>query len=109
LQATAKGAGSDAKESKEQQKSEEIEPLRVLSVAWLVIPIGAVVAAGVCGFVLRAAKHQEQQVPGYTQAVVLHGRCCVLCRLQVATWMVHQLQLGMSALEPMSCRCFGSA
>lgn len=56
----------------------EVSPWRVLSVAWLVLPLGAISSAGVCAVFLalhaRAGKGGSTYgVPGYERAVVLHG------------------------------------
>lgn len=51
----------------------EVDPLQVLSVAWLVIPVGLLVAACVSLVALRLQGQQQQAVPGYEQAVLLHG------------------------------------
>jgi hypothetical protein len=43
---------------------------RVLSVSWLVLPVGAAVTAAVCGFALWSSPNADE---AYRQAVVLHG------------------------------------
>jgi hypothetical protein len=110
-QAPAKSTDAATKGSKQQGISQEVEPLRVLSVAWLVIPVGAIVAAGVCSFVLRAAKQQEEQVHGYSQAVVLHGGCnCMVSKagsVPSSPGDIHQEQPGkqLRALQERFERC----
>lgn len=49
----------------------------MLTVAWVVIPVGALVSGGVCAAVLalhsRSSGKGEPEVPAYREAVVLHG------------------------------------
>jgi hypothetical protein len=44
--------------------------VRVLALAWLVLPLGVLVAACVCAVTLRGAASQH---PAYVQGVIIHG------------------------------------
>lgn len=44
----------------------------MLALAWLVLPLGALVTAGVCALTLRGSSSQDA---AYVQGVIIHGAC----------------------------------
>ncbi len=55
-----------------QDKPAVPQEVRVLALAWLVLPLGALVTAGVCALTLRGGSSQDA---AYVQGVIIHGAC----------------------------------
>ncbi|MEW5310576.1 MAG: hypothetical protein WDW38_002362 [Sanguina aurantia] len=78
------------------EKDKVHDSVRVLSVAWLTIPLGAIVASLVCATAIHLQPHASLQIPGYTVAVVLHGVAAVLELVTEPLYILASLNLHFS-------------